>query len=87
VNVFVLNQDDTLLLQALQLAQTDAAARTARLLQPSGKVEEEDWRLLLTHVVSMACGDRLAQRLRDRMEALPWSHHHRFLIYEQVELL
>ncbi|GAX75360.1 hypothetical protein CEUSTIGMA_g2804.t1 [Chlamydomonas eustigma] len=71
-------------IQALQLAQADAAARNARLLQPSRTVEEGDWWIVLTHVVSMASGDRLAQRFRDRVEALPWSHHHRFLIYEQV---
>lgn len=47
-------------------------------------MEDGDWWALLNHVVAAAPGERLGQRLLDRVRLLPLSHHHRFPIYEQV---
>lgn len=47
-------------------------------------LQEGDWWALLHHVVSAAPGGRLSQRMLDRLELLPLSHHHRFPIYEAL---
>ena len=70
------------------IAATDLSSRITRLQGgPSRKpvVQDEDWLAVLTHLVGTGGGGgRVARRLLDRLELLPYSHHHRYPIYERV---
>lgn len=75
-------------LEVSMIAATDLASRIIRLQGgPARKpvVEDNDWLAVLTHVVGTGGGGgRVARRLMDRLELIPYSHHHRYPIYERV---
>jgi hypothetical protein len=71
--------------QAIVLAQADAAARVAR-LRDGHQLHQSDWEAMALHALLCGPAERLGQRLASRLECLPWSHHHRFLVYEQVRM-
>ncbi|GLI68731.1 hypothetical protein VaNZ11_013221, partial [Volvox africanus] len=70
-------------MQALQLAEADAAARLGRLTSLRCP-DESDWWAALHWAACRLPASRAAERFFDRLRLLPLSHHHRFPIYEQV---
>lgn len=71
-------------LHLVKRAQGDAAARLARLSTTSVDIMESDWAAVAAYAASRQAGDLLAHRVVDRLRWLPYSHHLRFPIYEQV---
>ena len=63
--------------------EADAAGRAAR-IQSTLQVTDQDWRALALHVSARAAPGRAASRLFTRLRWLPFSHHHRFPLYEKV---
>ena len=65
-------------------SQADAAARLARLSQQGSVADESDWAAVTMHACSRGAADLLSLRVVDRLMWMPFSHHVRFPVYEQV---
>lgn len=70
-------------LQWMKRSEADASARLAR-LETSGEVLDTDWSALVAYAASRQAAERVGGRFASRMKWIPFCHHHRFPLYEQV---
>jgi len=71
-------------LQLVKRSQADIAARLSRLSLDGAEPDESDWAEAAMVASSRAAADLLGLRIVDRMAWMPFSHHLRFPVYEQV---